>query len=74
MTYAEPKVIKDASKILEAVLKTVVKLAGDHPCITSIGYLLAATLMGTMDREIVKNKNRTNRFLVQLLHMIDREV
>ena len=74
MTYAEPKVIKDASKILEAVLKTVVKLAGDHPCITSIGYLLAATLMGTMDREIVENIDHTDQLLVRLLHMIDREV
>ena len=30
-TYAKPKVIEDASKMLEAVSKTAVKLAGDQP-------------------------------------------
>ena len=38
MTYTEPKVIKEAVKMLEAVLKTSVKLAGDHPCIVLIYY------------------------------------
>ena len=58
--YVKPTVIKDASKMLESVSKIAEKLAGDKPCIASIGYSLASKL--------------TNRSLVQLLHMIDSEV
>ena len=73
-TYAEPRVIEDASKMLEAVSKTAVKLASDHPCIALIGYTQAATLMSKMDQEILENMDCIDQFLVQLLHKIDREV
>ena len=36
--YAEPKVIEDAIKMLVAVSKRAVKLAGNIPCFASIGY------------------------------------
>ena len=62
--YAKPKVIEDAAKMLKSVAKTAEKLAGDKPCIASIGYSLASKLMGTMDLKIVVNISCTNQFLV----------
>ena len=72
--YAEPKVIEDAVKMLEVVSKTAVNLAGDHPCIVSIGYTQVATFMSKMDQEILENMECIDPILVRLLHMIDREV
>ena len=72
--YAEPNVIEDASKMLKSVLKAAEKLAGDKPCITTIGYSLASKHMGTMDWQIVENIGCTDWFLVWLLNMIDKEV
>ena len=54
--------------------KTVVKLAGNKPCIASIGYTLAAKRMADLDRQIVMNIQRTPQFLVRLFHTIDSEV
>ena len=72
--YAEPKIIEDAIKMLVAVLKTAEKLAGNKPCIASMGYTHAAELIGQLDQPIEENMNRIKRFLVRVLHRIDREV
>ena len=74
MAYAEPRMIEDAVKMLEAVSKMAVKLAGNHPCIILIAYTQAATLMSKMDWAIVEIMERIDWFLVRLLHKIDREV
>ena len=60
--------------MLQSVAKTAEKLAGDKPCIASIGYTLDAKRMADLDRQIVMNIQRTPRFLVCLLHMINSEV
>ena len=72
--YAEPKVTEDAAKMLQSVAKTTEKLAGDKPCIASIGYSLASELMAKMDWQIVVNIKCTDQFLVRLLHTIDSEI
>ena len=72
--YAEPKVAEDAAKMLQSVAKTAVKLAGNRPCIASIGYTLAVKRMVDLDWQIVVNIQRTLQFLVRLLHTIDSEV
>ena len=51
-TYAEPKIITDAIKMLVAVSKREEKLAGDKPCIASVGYTYAAEFMGQLDQPI----------------------
>ena len=60
--------------MLQSFAKVAEKLAGDKPCIASIGYSLASDFMVKMDRHIVVNIKRTDRFLVRLLHTIDSEV
>ena len=47
--YAKPKVTEDTAKMLQAVAKTAVKLAGNKPCIASIGYTLNLKLMADLD-------------------------
>ena len=56
--YVEPKITKDAIKMLVAVSKTTGKLAGDKPCIASMGYTHAEELMGQLDQPIKENMNR----------------
>lgn len=73
-SYAEPTVTKEAIKMLVAVLKVAEKLAGDHPCIASMGYKYAAELVHYHSRPILENMSRKDRFLVRVLHNIDKEI
>ena len=60
--------------MLVAFSQTAVKLAGDQPCIASMGYTHAAALMSEQDQPIAENMERIDRFLMRVLHKIDREV
>lgn len=72
--YVESKIIKEVIKMLTTVSKKIIKLAGDQPCIALMGYLYAAELMRYHDWPIEENMNRIDRFLVRVLHKINREV
>mmetsp|Transcript_45753 Transcript_45753/g.49399 ORF Transcript_45753/g.49399 Transcript_45753/m.49399 type:complete len:176 (+) Transcript_45753:710-1237(+) len=74
MTYAKPKLIKEAIQMLIVVAKVAIKLTGDQPCIASMGYTDAAELMRFHDRPIAINMDWVDRFLVRVLHVIDCEV
>ena len=73
-TYAKPKLIEEAIKILLAVTKLAMKLVGDQLCIALMGYTHAAELMCFHDQPIATNMDWVDRFLVKVLQAIDREV
>ena len=73
-THTKPKIIQDAIKMLVAVSKMAVKLIGDQPCIASIEYSYAGELMGHHDWSIEENMNCIERFLIRVLHKINREI
>ena len=60
--------------MLVEVSKKAVKLAGNQPCIASMGYTHALGLMSEQDQPIAENMERMDRFLVRVFHKIDREV
>jgi len=71
IAYTEPTVTEEAIKLLVAVSKVAEKLAGDHPCIASMGYKYAAELMHFHSRSIAENMSCKDRFLVRVFHKID---
>ena len=74
--YAEPTIINEATKMLEAVAMVAKKLAGGHPCIASMGYKYAAKLMRLHTPPIAENMGRgcQDRFLVRVLHKVNQEM
>mmetsp|Transcript_63892 Transcript_63892/g.71524 ORF Transcript_63892/g.71524 Transcript_63892/m.71524 type:complete len:180 (-) Transcript_63892:819-1358(-) len=73
---AEPKTIEETVKMLETVAVAAKKLAGDHPCIASIGYRYAAKLMKVRARSIADNMSwgSLDSFLVRILHKVNQEM
>ena len=73
-TYAKSKLIEDAMKMLVAVSKVAIKQAGYQPCIVLMGYTYTAELVRYHDWPITENTNSKDRFLVRVLHKINREI
>ena len=73
---AKPTITDEAIKMLETVAMAAKKLAGDHPCIASIGYKYAAKLMKFWAWSIADNMNRPSLddFLVRILHKVHQEI